>query len=984
MEFRILGPLEVRTGGCAIALGGEKRRALLAMLLLHANEPVSAERLAVVLWGEDAAVDAVKTVRVHVSRIRAALGNRDALVTTPGGYRLRVGTDELDADRFEKLLQRARRALADGAPAQAAELLRAALALWRGGVLADLRYEVFAQGEIARLEELRWDAIEARNDADLELGRADVVLAELELRADEAPLRERLVEQRMRALYAVGRHVEALSVYREAQRRLDAELGLQPGPALRELERAVLGHHASLRPRVPEGLPAPPTATVGRERDLGVVVRVVADRKLVTLTGPGGVGKTRLAVEAARALAHGFPGGVRVAYLARVATAVEVPGALVRAVSVAVLPGEREEDALVRRLGGAETLLVVDNIEHVLDAAPLLGELVAACPGLHVLATSREPLRLRGEQCLPVAPLEVSDAIALFVDRARERRPEFGLSDGNAPAVAELCRRLDGLPLAIELAAGRVGLLEPEQLVARLADALPLLEAGPRDAPARQRTIRATLEWSYALLDHDEQQAFRGLAAFVGGADIDAAQVVTGAPVAVLDALVAKSLAEVRRRRVRQLEVVRQFAAAELVRVPDADIVSRRHAEHYLALAERLGPQVRVTGRGAGVEEVECELGNLRAALEHWIARGDGERALRLAAAMEPFWTATYHYNDGIEWIDSALAFESGASERARGRARLARSILLRAVRTHESVEDADVALALSSGAGDLEGRCMALDMVAAHAAYFSDHVRARALADEERALAERLGDPYLVAIAVMRQSWSAGGFRAARSFADEALPLLRGCDHLRGIVEMSAGMVGGALNEGDYEAADVAAEEGLRAAEELGEPFALGLAVGNAGLTALFLERMDVAQRLLDEEIEISRRERLEWWSPEPAICLACVAAHAGDGERAATFIGFGEAIPALPVNEGDQRVRDTLVARFIAPARAALGEDGWRRAAATGAAMTPDELYEFALDRPATVTDSTIATQTRSSPLPPRHPTGPSHKQRLVRNPP
>ena len=186
--------------------------------------------------------------------------------------------------------------------------------------------------------------------------------------------------------------------------------------------------------------------------------------------------------------------------------------------------------------------MVVDNVEHVLDAGPLLAELVEACPRLHVLATSREPLRLRGEQCLPVLPLAVSDAIALFVDRARERRPDFGLTDGNAPAVAELCRRLDGLPLAIELAAGRVGLLEPEQLVERLADALPLLEAGPRDAPARQRTIRATLEWSCALLDPEEQQAFRRLAVFVDGADIDAAQEVTDAPVAVLDALVAKSL----------------------------------------------------------------------------------------------------------------------------------------------------------------------------------------------------------------------------------------------------------------------------------------------------------------------------------------------------------------------------------------------------------------------------------------------------------
>jgi predicted ATPase/DNA-binding SARP family transcriptional activator len=930
MEFRILGPLEVRDGGREVSLGGDKRRSLLAALLLHANEPVSPERLAQSLWGEDASAEAVKTLRVHVSRVRAALAEPDRVRTVPAGYELRLGEEELDAARFEQLLRQGRRALLDGAPERAAELLHAALALWRGDVLADLRYEAFAQPTIARLEELRWDAIEARNDADLELGRFDAVL---ERRVDEAPLRERLVEQRMRALYAAGRHVEALAVYRDAQRRLDVELGLRPGPALRELELAVLEHDTSLRPRA--SLPPPPTATVGRAHDLETVAAAIAGRRLVTLTGPGGVGKTRVAVEAARA----YPGGVHVAQLARVATAAEVPGALLRAVATPPQPGEREIDALARRLGGPETLLVVDNVEHVIDASPFLAELVEACPRLHVLATSREPLRLRGEQCVPISPLAVSDAITLFLDRARERRPDFGLTDDNAPAVAELCRRLDGLPLAIELAAGRIGLLEPEQLVQRLADALSLLEGGPRDAPTRQRTIRATLKWSVALLDPDERQAFRRLAVFADGAELDAAQAVTEAPLAVLDALVAKSLATVHQQRIRQLEVVRQFAAAEF----DEDAVRRRHAEHYLALAEGLASPVRVTGRGRAFDALERELGNCRAALEHWVGAGDGDRALRLAAALEPYWSATGDYRSGAGLLDAALTLQ--ASQRARGRARLARSILLRGIRMEESVEDADAALELCTAAGDLEGRCLALDMVSAHAAYFGDFERARALSAQERALAGQLGDPYLTAIAVMRQAWSAGDFTAGRAFGQEAIPLLRRCGHLRGIVEVTAGLVGGALFERDYEAAAATAQDGLRAAEEAGEPVAMAFALGNAALPALFLERMDVAEPLFVQQLELVRRERIDSLWCEAATGLACIAAHAGEPERAATLLGFGEAMPAPPAADRDREVRDRLTARYLAPARSALGELAWKRAVAAGAGMTPDEVGAFVL---------------------------------------
>jgi predicted ATPase len=814
--------------------------------------------------------------------------------------------------------------------------------------LADLGYEGFAQAEIARLEELRWDAIEARNDADLQLGRAQAVLAELERRADETPLRERLVEQHMRPLYGVGRQVEALSVYREAQRRLDAELGLQPGPALRELERAILGHDPSLASRAgaPVTLAPPPTATVGRAGELQALARVIRESRLVTLTGPGGVGKTRLALEAARALAHRFAGGVHVVYLAPVTNAVDVPSALARAVQVAVQPGERTEDALVRRLGGTDSLLVVDNAEHVLEAIALLGDLVAACAALRVLATSREPLRLRGERCVPVAPLAVSDAITLFVDRARDRRPDFGLNDANAPAVAELCRRLDGLPLALELAAGRVGLLEPEQLVARLADALPLLEGGPRDAPARQRTIRATLEWSFALLDADERHAFLALAVFVGGAELEAAEAVTDASAAILDALVAKHLVHVDGGRVTQLEVVRQFGAAGLAKLSDHDTVRRRHADYYLAVAERLGPEVRIAGHGLALKQMERELGNLRSALDHSIACRDGDRALRMVAALEPYWFATCHYREGAEAIDAALALAARAGERARGRARLARSLLQRRLNMEQSIEDADAALALARAVGDVEGQCMALDVLAYHAAYEEASRRAKAFADEERRLAEKLGDPYHVAMALMRQAWAESELEPTRELANRAAPLLRRVGSLHRIAEMLSALIMRALRDEAYGTADEAAVEALQAAEEADEQFSLMIALGNAGLTALFRGRMDVAEQRFRAELDICRRERIEGRWDEPTLGLAMIAAHAGDYERAATLLGAQNVTAVYPVADTDRLVFDRLIARFITPARSAFGESPWKRAEAAGAALTLDELYEFALE--------------------------------------
>jgi DNA-binding SARP family transcriptional activator/class 3 adenylate cyclase len=390
MQFRILGPLEVHSEAGAVALGGDKRRALLALLVLHANKPVSAERLAMALWGEEAPLEAVKTVRVHVSRTRAALGDPDALVTTPAGYRLRVRDGELDADRFEDLLEQGRSALGRGAHERAAALLREALGLWRGPVLPDVRYEGFAQAEIARLEELRWDAIEALNDADLELGRIEGVLAEHE----GAPLRERLIEQRMRALYRAGRHVEALATYREARRRLDEELGLEPGLGLRQLEQAILAHDPALEPPA-----APPAAPAGPERKLATVV-------VIELVVDGDVDSERHAArleaalgavaDAMRELGGEIERGIGGTLLATFGAPVAHEDHADRALRAALAARDRVEPAVAVRIGVESGELLAHGGAVAGAPVGVAAKLAATAPDRAVIVGERVAAAVRG------------------------------------------------------------------------------------------------------------------------------------------------------------------------------------------------------------------------------------------------------------------------------------------------------------------------------------------------------------------------------------------------------------------------------------------------------------------------------------------------------------------------------------------------------------------------------------------------------------
>jgi predicted ATPase/DNA-binding SARP family transcriptional activator len=656
MEFRILGPLEVRADGRSVPLGGGKPRAVFAVLALNANQPVSADA--------SRSRSGARTHRPAPSRLsrprsRAcgkALDDPDVLITTPADYRLRVRSGELDAERFERLVADGRRALATGRGEDAAAELREALALWRGPPLADLASAPFAPAEIARLEEQHLAALEVRVDAELAAGRHSELIGELQQLTTQRPWRERLHAQRMLALYRSGRQADALEAYRHAREVLVEQLGIEPGAELHDLHEAILAHdpgidappaaasrlsdgpRASLDARGDSTLPAPPNRTIGRKHQLAAVGERLrtASIRLLTLTGPGGVGKTRLALEAARAVEADFADGACFVSLAALQRPEEVPAAVVSALGITLLAGESPNQAAERFLAAKHLLLIADNFEHVLAAAPFIGALLGSCPALTVLATSREPLALHAEARHPVPPLSLpelgtpddtetwagEDAVTLFRERARAHDPAFDLSDGNAAAVAEICRRVDGLPLAIELAAARSGLLSPAEIAERLDVALGAPGAAARDAPARHHTLRATVDWSYELLSDGEQACFVRFAVFAGGATIEAAQTVTGADLDTLDHVVGKSLLVRRRQphtatRLQMLETVRAYAAERFAVAHDGDAVRERHYRHFFAVAERHGTEQLLLGVGGKEHQrhLDKEIHNFDAAL---------------------------------------------------------------------------------------------------------------------------------------------------------------------------------------------------------------------------------------------------------------------------------------------------------------------------------------------------------------------------------
>ena len=832
VQFRVLGPLHVHEDGDEVEIRRGISRTLLIALLLRARETVSASSLMELLWGDDQPRNPANALQIHISYLRKTLSSGSAsagqpIVTRPGGYALDIEPDAVDAIRFERLLAEASPVARVRSDVTAVAELRSideALALWRGEALSDVAGESFAQGAATRLEEMRWSAHERRIDLLLIIGRHREVVGELGVLVSEQPLRERFREQLVLALYRCGRQADALRGVEAARSTLLEELGLDPGAPLQALERSVLSQDPSLdwqpltraavvveaTPTEPAVwrrnlVPTPVTALIGRDAEVSRVRDLLARSRLVTLTGPGGAGKTRLAIDiSAREAVNG---NVWYVDLSSIDLPELVASTVAGALGATTGPNEDACDVAATALAAEAGLLVLDTCEHVLaGASKLASTVLRRAPGVRVLATSRRPLAVAGEAAWPVPPLGVapvdadsteairsSPAVTLFCERAQDVRADFELSADNAADVAGICLALDGLPLAIELAAARADVLSPRAILHRLQNRFDLLVEGATDVAARQQTLRGAIDWSVELLSDEQRYFFARLGAFAGGFDLVAAEAVAGDgsqdSLRLLSSLVRHSMvASDGGDRFRLLDTLRAYAA-ELLADLDADETSRRHARYYTLVAERSESLVRGVGQGEVLARLRNEVPNFRAALEWSLSIGDLDIATRLAGSLAWFWVLDGRLDDADRQLRRAIAIDSVPAE-TRAKVLWGYSLLVASLgHLDEALETGEASTVLARQSGD--------------SAAIGCGLNAAAVAH-----------------------WALGDFDAAVAAHDEAIERFVAVGDLWGESICRVLRARTALDRGDADSED-RLRAGLAAARRCGDAHVIGIALG-------------------------------------------------------------------------------------------------------------------------------------------------------------
>jgi predicted ATPase/DNA-binding SARP family transcriptional activator len=984
MEFRVLGPFEVIDDGAFVALSAPKQRALLAVLLLRAGATVSGHRLINDLW-EQPPVSARKVLQTYISKLRRLLPD-GMLLTRPTGYTLLLDPDDLDAAKFERLVVRA--GGASGAEDEAA-LLSQALGLWSGSALEDFTDEPFAQPEIVRLESLHRKALVRRCELDLQAGRHLAVLGELEALVQDRPTDETIRGQLMLALYRSGRQADALRVFREGWRTLVDELGVKPSDPLCRLHGAILRHDPSLDVGRTAGSPdefnavtvldssrpeqvwrpraSRPRATtfVGRQHELSRLRHLSRDgvSRLITLTGATGAGKTRLAAELTSELEAQFPDGATTVDL----TSVSDPQLVASAIRAALQlrPGEPEEATatVAQYLSSRKQLLVLDNFEHLLAAAGLVAELLERAAGLTVVVTSRVPLQTSRENLVPVAPLRVpqagsapdvvaaTDAVVLFLDRARVARPGFQPTEAAMITVGELCTRLDGLPLALELAAARVDLLSPAAILARLDGQLDLLANDRAAQPERHHSLRAALEVSYDLLDPREQQVFRELSIFAGGFTLSTAEdVVAGGHPLLVD--VVRSLLTANllhpagspgdEPRFEMLQTVRSYGQARLDRTNRKPHLVDAHAKALQRLAQEAETELRGPDQVRWQDLVEAELPNIRQALQWAEGGGNVDVGLFTAAGLWRFWQVRGHTHEARRHVEAQLASPSGTAEaRAAGHLTVAQCAFvqgdLAAVREHVAA-----GMEVYRSRDDNHSSAFGLMLLGASTGLEGDTGHGSSLLHEALELAVAADDSWLVASCLGYLGMVAsteGRYVEARHRLEDGLRGVRelGDTRLVGWFLTWLGRV--AIASRDLVRAKRRFEEALtwarRLADAWSETWALQGLAGVAIQDAALAEAAD----LLVESLASARRAQSRPATATALGLLAKVAFTGGRHELAAELLGAANLVwagkPFVWIPE-----HKTLAALTAESVRASLGHDQFDEHWARGRADTTDHI--------------------------------------------